>query len=61
MGFFKDEKKYGKLADAAADLNEEGGSKRARRAKGSAYEPAAVKSTSLGNLRDAIKTFREGR
>ncbi len=61
MGLFKDERKFGKLADAAADLNEEGGSRRARKAKGSAYEPATVKSTSLGNLRDALKTFREGR
>lgn len=60
MGLWDDEKKRGRLADAAADLMEEGGSKRARQ-KGSAWEPATVKTTSLRNLLDAAATFRAGR
>jgi len=60
MGFFSDEKRHGRAADAAAGLMGEGGSKRARR-KGSTWEPTTVKSTSLRNLGDAISTFRAGR
>ena len=61
MGLFKDEKKNGHLADAARDLQGEGGSSRADREKGSLYDHRNVKSTSLGNLKDALKTLRQGR
>jgi hypothetical protein len=55
-----DEKRHGRLADAAADLMGEGGSRRARR-KGSTWEATTVKTTSLSNLIDAVTTFRAGR
>lgn len=61
MGLFKDEKKYSRLADAARDLQGEGGSAKADRKKGDLYSHRTVKVTSLGNIRDALKTFRQGR
>ncbi len=60
-GLFKDEKKYGKLADAARDLQGEGGSSRADSKKGSLYDHRNIKRTSVGNLLDALKTFKQGR
>lgn len=62
MEFFrKDEKKFGHLADAARDLQGEGGRGKADRKKGDLYSHRNVKSTSLRNLKDAIDTFRQGR
>jgi hypothetical protein len=61
VGLFRDEKEHGKLADAARDLQGEGGSGKADRKKGSLYQHRNIKSTGVGNLIDALKTFEQGR
>jgi hypothetical protein len=57
----KDEKRHGRLADAAADLMSEGGGSPRVSHRGSAWDPATVKTRSLRNLLDAVSTFRAGR
>jgi hypothetical protein len=59
--FRRDEREYGAYADAARDLQGEGGRGKADRQKGDLYSHRNVKSTSLRNLKDAIDTLRKGR
>lgn len=61
MGLFKDEKKHGKAARETAAREGEGGNGRDLRKRGTLYDAQTVRSTSLQNLKDSIKTFRQGR
>lgn len=61
MRLWSDEKKHGARARAAAALEGEGGPAREVRRRGTVYDAHTSKTTSLGNLVDAVRTFRAGR
>lgn len=61
MGLFRDEKRHGAAARAAAAREGEGGSAREVRRRGTLHDVHTSKTTSLRNLGDAIATLRAGR
>jgi hypothetical protein len=61
MLFFKDEKENKHEADNTAQKRGMGGSGREIKKRGTLYDHANVRSTSLQNLKDAIDTFKKGR
>lgn len=58
---FNDEKKYGKAAKAATGGEKHIGNAKELQKKGSLNYEGTASSTSLQNLKDAWKTFKEGR
>lgn len=60
MGWFsgKDEKEYGHLADAARDLQGEGGSGKSDRSKGDLYSHRNIKTGPVTSIKDTINFLR---